>query len=132
MHDLGLLLLRLTVGGLMIPHGIAKIDKGTEGIAGMLKGEGLPEFLQYGVYVGELAAPALIIIGFFTRIGGLVLAGNMAVAVYLAHMADLTKLNAYGGWAVELQAFFLMGGLCIFLLGAGKLSIDGRKPSPAG
>ncbi|MDJ0976121.1 MAG: DoxX family protein [Planctomycetota bacterium] len=132
MHDLGLLLLRLTVGGLMIPHGIAKIENGTKGIAKMLEAEGLPEFLQYGVYVGELAAPALIIIGFFTRISALVLAGNMAVAVYLAHMADLTKRNAYGGWEVELQAFFFLGALCICLLGAGKLALDGRKPSPAG
>lgn len=131
MNDLGLLLLRLTVGGLMIPHGIAKIEHGTAGIAKMLEANGLPDVLQYGVYAGELAAPVLIILGFFTRIGALVLAGNMVVAVYLAHMADLTKLNAFGGWAVELQAFFLLGAVCIFLLGAGGLSIDAKKAKPA-
>ena len=130
MQNLGKLLLRLTVGGLLIFHGINKITEGVGFIEGLLKAKGLPEAMAYGAYVGEVAAPALVIVGFFTRISALVIAGNMAFAIFLAHQADLTKLNNHGAWAVELPMFYLLTALCIFLLGPGRYSIDGRKPKP--
>ena len=126
-ENLGKLLLRLTVAGLLIPHGIKKIQDGVGWIEKTLEAEGLPTFLAYGAYVGELAAPALVIVGFFTRISALVIAGNMAFAIYLMHMDDLDKLNNHGGWAIELPAFFLLAALSIALLGSGRFAVDGRK-----
>ena len=55
--DTGLLILRLTLGILMLFHGIAKITNGVGGIEGMLTSKGLPAFLAYGVYVGEVIVP---------------------------------------------------------------------------
>ena len=46
-NDLGLLLLRLTVGGLMLFHGVHKLIYGVSGIEGMLAGMGLPGFIAY-------------------------------------------------------------------------------------
>ena len=51
------LLLRLALGGAILLHGIAKLTGGIGGIAGMVSAAGLPSFLAYGVYVGEVIAP---------------------------------------------------------------------------
>lgn len=131
MHDhshegaVGKLLLRLTVGGLMLLHGIAKLTNpdALAGIGGMLSGQGLPEWLAYAVLVGEILAPVMLIAGFQARLGGLLIAANMVVAVWLAHMSDLLSLTQHGGWAIELQAFYLLGGLSVALLGSGRLAV---------
>ena len=109
----------------MLFHGIAKImHPGTlEFIGNSLYGYGLPAFFAYGVYVGEVLAPLMIIIGFHARLGGLIVVANMVFAVLLVHMGDLFSLTQHGGWAVELQAFYLFGGLAIALLGSGRLAI---------
>ena len=127
LDDGGKLVLRLLVGGLMLPHGIAKIQGGIAGISGMLAAKGLPEFLAYGVYVGEIVAPLMIIAGWYTRPAALVLAFNMVVAVLLAHSGDLVRLTEHGAWAVELQAFYFFGAIAVALLGAGSYSISGGK-----
>lgn len=54
--DAGKLALRLTFGGLMLFHGVAKIQHGVGWIAGALQEQGLPAFIAYGVYVGEILA----------------------------------------------------------------------------
>lgn len=126
-EDLGKLILRLTLGGLMLFHGISKIVGGVGGITGMLEGQGLPGVLAYGVYVGEVVAPVLIIIGLFTRISAGVLAFNMLVAVLLAHLGDILTINSHGGWGVELQAFYFFPAIALVLLGPGMYSIDYRR-----
>jgi putative oxidoreductase len=125
-NDLGKLTLRLTLGILILLHGIAKITGGTAGIQKMLEGSGLPGFFAYGVYVGELLAPALVILGFYARIGAAVIVVNMLFAVMLVHRADLFLLTKTGGWAVELQAFFLFTALAIAFMGPGRFSINQR------
>ncbi len=51
--DVGKLLLRLAVGGLMLFHGLHKLVAGVDGISGMLVAKGLPGFIAYGVLVGR-------------------------------------------------------------------------------
>ena len=125
--DLGKLLLRITVAGLMIGHGIHKIQNGIGGIEGMIDAKGLPTILAYGVYAGEVLAPLLLLVGFQTRLAALLLAGNMVVALWLAHSAQLTEIAPSGAPTLELPYFYLLAALSIMLLGAGKFAIDGRK-----
>jgi putative oxidoreductase len=122
---LGKLLVRLTVGVLMLFHGIAKIlhPGSLEFIGSSLAGAGLPSFIAYGVYVGEIIAPLMIIAGFHARIGGLIVVINMIFAILLAHAGDIFSLTEHGGWAIELQAFYLLGGLAVVLLGSGRFAI---------
>ncbi len=122
--DAGKLVLRVSVGVLILLHGIFKLQNGIDGIAGMLNGHGLPAFLAYGVYLGEVVGPALVIIGLFTRIGALFIVG-MLVAFGLAHMHELLSLGQMGGWALELQGMFLFGSIAVVLLGAGRYSAGG-------
>ncbi len=122
--DIGKLLLRLTLGILMLFHGIAKMRYGVSGIEGMLQNHGLPGFLAYGVFIGEVLAPLLVISGFYARIGGVIIAFNMVVAIALAHGSQLFDIGKSGGWALELQGFFLLTSIVVALIGPGKFSIN--------
>ena len=121
----GKLVLRLTVGILMLFHGIAKIlHPGSLGfINNLLSGAGLPEVLAYGIYVGEIIAPLMIILGIHARIGGLIIVFNMLFAILLVHTGDVFSLTEHGGWRLELQGFYLFCGLAVVLLGSGKNAI---------
>ena len=124
--DLGKLILRLTVGGLMLFHGVQKIMKPgvVEYIGDTLGGFGLPGFIAYGVFVGEVLAPLLIIVGYQVRAGALLIVINMVFAVLLMHTGDLLSLTQHGGWRLELQAFFLFGALAIAFLGNGRYAMQ--------
>lgn len=124
--DLGRLLLRLVLGGCILFHGVAKLTGGIDGITQMVTGAGLPAFVAYGVYLGEVVAPVLLIVGWYSRIGSLVIAINMVVAIGLAHRADLFKLAESGGYALELQAFYLIVAVALALMGPGRFAINER------
>ncbi|HTD90792.1 MAG TPA: DoxX family protein, partial [Burkholderiales bacterium] len=89
----GKLILRLTLGALMLFHGYAKITKGVSGIEGLLHGMGLPGWVAYGVYIGEVLAPILLILGCYARVGGLIIAVNMVFAIALSHSKQLFELG---------------------------------------
>lgn len=122
---LGKLILRLTVGLLILFHGTFKIlNPGSlDFIKTKLAAIDLPTALAYGVYVGEVVAPLMIILGIFSRIGGLLVFGNMIFALLLVHRSELFTLTDTGGWKLELQAFYLFSGLAILFLGSGKMAI---------
>ena len=125
-QDLGKLILRVTLGALVLLHGVAKLSGGLAGIVGMVEAQGLPGFLGYAGLVGEVLAPLMLLAGFHARIGGLLVAINMLVAIVLVHMGDLGSLNSQGGWALELQGMFLGTALAIALMGPGRFSVNGR------
>ena len=122
--DAGKLILRLTVGILLLLHGVAKISSGVSGISGMLTRVGLPAELAYGVYIGEILAPLLVIFGFYARIGALIIVVNMLFAIGLVHMKDLFVVTKTGGWGIELQAFFLLTALVVALIGPGRYAVN--------
>ena len=123
-EDTGKLVLRLTLGILILLHGLAKLTNGVGGISNMLSGIGLPSTLAYGVYIGEVLAPLLVIIGFYARIGALVIVVNMLFAIGLVHMKDLFVLTKTGGWGIELQAFFLFTAVAVALIGPGRYAVN--------
>jgi putative oxidoreductase len=123
--DAGKLLLRLTIGILLLMHGLFKLANGIDTITALVQAQGWPAWLAFGVLIGEVIAPALLIIGVLTRAGALVIVFNMGLAIYLAHAAQILTLTKTGGWALELQGLFLMGALVVALLGAGRFSLGG-------
>lgn len=125
-QDLAKLLLRLALGTLILLHGIAKLDGGLAPIEGMLQAHGLPGFLAYAVLIGEVIAPLMLLAGFHARIGAVLVAINMLVAVFLVHQGQLAQLNQQGGWALELQGMFFVAAVVIALVGPGRFSANGR------
>lgn len=121
----GKLIIRLSVGILILFHGAAKVlHPDTLGfISSMLEGAGLPDALAYGVYVGEIIAPLMIVLGVYCRLGALVVVVNMLFAIWLAHADDIFSLTDHGGWALELQGFYLFTALALVFLGSGRYAI---------
>lgn len=124
--DVGRLLLRLCLGILILFHGVGKVLHGVDPIAGMLSGAGVPGALAYGVYLGEVVAPLLLIFGFYARVGAALIAANMVVALLLAHRGDFLQLTEHGGWQLELQGMFLFTALALVLLGPGRFAFNRR------
>ena len=123
--DAAKLLLRLALGLLILLHGISKIRGGPGFILDVVEKAGLPEPFGYLVYVGEVLAPLLVIVGLWTRAAALVIAINMVVAILLVHTGQLLQLSPEGGWALELQGLYLVVPIAIALLGAGRYSMGG-------
>ena len=121
----GKLVVRLTLGTLMLFHGIAKVlHPGTlDFISANLAATGLPGMLAWGVYAGEIIAPLMIMLGYHARIGGLLVAINMIFAIVLVHSGDLLSLTEHGGWRLELQGFYLFSGVAVIFLGSGRLAM---------
>ncbi len=122
--DTAKFILRFTVGFLMLFHGISKLSHGVSHLEGMFTNAGLPAFIAYGAYLGEVLAPLMLIIGFRVKIASLLIIGTMIGAIGLAHLSDIFTLTQQGAWAIELPMFYILASLTVFLQGAGKYSID--------
>lgn len=127
-EDLGKLVLRLTVGGLLLFHGIAKLRNGIGWMGEPLAAFGLPAFIGYGTYVAEVVAPILLFLGVLTRAAGLVIAFDLFMAILLVRRDAVFQVSQMGGsWAIEIEAFFLLTALAIFLLGSGRYALRPSK-----
>ena len=122
-NDIGLLILRVSIGAMMLLHGIAKL-KGLTGIETLLDKAGLPTILAPGVYITEIIAPILIMIGYRTRLASVVFGLGAMMAMCLAHSGDILSLNQHGGWGVELLGLYLFGSITLFFTGAGKFAVS--------
>ena len=118
-QDLGLLLVRLLSGGMMLTHGLPKIDR--------LMGEGPiqfadpfglgPEISLVLVLFAEVACSILVMIGLKTRLATLPLMFTMLVAAFYIHGAD-----PFGEKELPLLFFTVFG--TILISGAGRYSVD--------
>jgi putative oxidoreductase len=126
LQDTGLFILRVSLGILILFHGMDKVVHGIGPIRSMVTGQGLPGFLAYGVYLGEVLGPVLLVPGFHARIGAGLIAINMVIAILLAHTGDLLSLSPHGGWRLELQGMYLVTALALVCLGPGRFSLNQR------
>ncbi len=123
--DIAKLLLRLTLGLLLLAHGIHKLIHGIDGVESLVVSAGLPAFLAYGVYVGELIAPLFVILGLYGRIASAVVAFNMLMAIYLAYGFHLS-FTKYGALSFETPLLFFVLALVIVLIGSGKYGVNSK------
>ena len=126
--NLGKLLVRIAVGGLLLFHGYFKLTHGIGFIEAMLAARGLPPFIAYGIYLAEIIAPILIIIGLRTRLAALVVGFDMVMAIWLGHANNLFVIKEAGGaWAIEIEAFYLLTSIALFFMGGGQYSVSGGR-----
>ncbi|NQY95443.1 MAG: DoxX family protein [Campylobacteraceae bacterium] len=124
--DFGKLIFRITIAVLLFFHGYAKITYGLGFIEDALSANNLPEFLSYFVYIGEILAPLLLIIGYKTRLAATTIILSMIFAIYLVFPNDLTTISSNGTLKLELTYFYIFTSLSLIFLGAGKYSLDRR------
>lgn len=120
--ELGKLILRIGMGGLMLPHGYGKLtrwlNQGTEVSFANPLGIGEVPTLFLAI-IAELICPILIIIGLRTRLAAILPALTMATAAFVIHIDD--------PWSkMEFSLLYLTGFLSIILIGPGKWSLDGK------
>ena len=108
-----MVLLRVALAVLMLFHGWAKITKGIGGVESLVIKAGLPGWVAYGVYLGEVVAPLLMLMGLWVVAAAVVMAISMLFALFLAHTGHFLSVSNSGGWALELQAFFLICSIVV-------------------
>ena len=79
------------------------------------------------MYVGEVLAPILMIVGLWTRPAALLVFANMTVALFLGHPHELLVTTTHGGLLLEVQWLYLFGALAVALMGAGRFSVGGAQ-----
>ena len=126
-ENIGKLVLRLGLGVLVLFHGVYKLLNGLDPVMDLLTAHGMSGTLAYGVYLGELIAPVLVILGLFSRIGGLLIAANMAAAVLLACLGNALVIGQDGGYALEMEVMYFAAAIAIALCGAGRFSLGGGR-----
>ena len=115
------------MAGLLLLHGIAKLQHGLGDVATSLERFHIPAFIGYAVYLGEVVGPILVIVGLWTRPAALLAFANMAVALLLGHPRELFEMTTHGGLLLEVQWLYLLGALAVALLGAGRYSLGGAR-----
>ena len=122
--DLGILFARLGLGICLFMHGFAKILHGLGGVKGILVKAGLPEFMAYFAYVGEVVAPLMIILGVFSRIGALLIVATSFTILYAYNgLGNLFELTNVGGFKAEILYLYIALLLCIIFNGSGKYAV---------
>ena len=114
--DLGKLILRLALGVMFMLHGIAKIVSGPAGIVAMVQQAGLPGSVGYLVYVGELLAPLLVILGLWTRPAAVVIA---MILMIVASNPLANFVSAHPTVKMLALAFLLLIGVVLIADGLG-------------
>jgi len=119
--SVGLLLLRLSVGVLMIHHGQEKLADPQQFANTYVASLHLPFplFFAYVAGFSELIGSWLVILGLFTPLGALALSSTMTVAAY-QHIST-AGLNIY---VLEMVALYLGGSLALLCNGPGRFSFD--------
>jgi putative oxidoreductase len=125
--SVGLLLLRLTIGALMIHHGQEKLADPQQFADTYVASLHLPFPLVFAYAAGfsELIGSWLVILGLFTPLGAMALSGTMAVAAY-QHILT-AGFNIY---VLELVLLYLGGSLALLCNGPGLLSCDAGMAVP--
>ena len=130
-NSLVLTILRVTLGLVILPHGLQKTmgwfgGYGFTGTMGGFTSMGIPAFLAFLVIAAESAGALALITGFSTRIAAFGIGATMAVAA-LMHKANGFFMNWSGQQKGEGFEYHLLAlGIAIALMigGAGRFSVD--------
>ena len=125
--DLAILILRLSLGVIMVSHGIPKIVK--REVLGKKWHDhyGVPKATIWLTGILQIVGGLALIVGIFTSLTSLVLALDMLAALYICifnshHREPFNSVSPVKGWDVNL---LLVAALVVLVLvGGGKWSVD--------
>ena len=142
--DLGLLLLRLAVGGVFVAHGVQHVfgiwgGSGLGGLTGYLAGLGFrsPGVLAWVVALTELVGGAGVVLGLLTPLAATGLLALMINAVLVKAPNGFFISGPPGAASVELEVVLGLAAAALVLTGAGRIALDrgrtwNRRPAPWG
>ena len=134
-EDLGKLILRVLVGGLIIFHGLA-LATGDMGIPNNLARWHLPTQLMWLGFIAEFGGGLAMVLGAYARLGGFLVGIFMVIAIFMAHIglmgaqnhlfmvANNPAGNHWDHYFLETQFFYMFGAFAVGLLGAGKYGLN--------
>ncbi len=120
--DIGILVLRLTLGFSLFLNGWGKVLHGIDFQMGILASNGIPGFFMYFVYVSEVLAPVLLALGLFTRLSAVSIVATMVTVMYVLPV-PFFGLNQFGGWSMELQLLYLAIAAALCFFGSGRFRV---------
>jgi putative oxidoreductase len=138
--DVGLLVLRVVVGGTFVAHSLQKLfglwgGQGIDGFATYLGTYGFTQttLLSWITGVGELIGGALLVLGLFTPIGAAAVLAVAANVIYLKWNAGFFDPPV----GYEREALLAAGAFTLLFTGPGRVALDrptpwGRRPVPLG
>ena len=113
-----LLVLRLFLGGLMMPHGYQKLKNFTTGTAGFSDPFHIGGTASLSLTIfAELFCALLVVLGLMTRVACIPLIIVMSVALFYSHQGQI-----FGDG--EHAALYLSGYIALLFTGPGKISLD--------
>ena len=120
-RSLGLLILRLSIGTMLIHHGFEKLDNIDNFADAFVRPLGLPFpiVLSYIAAFSEIGGSWLIMTGLGTRLGALAILGTMSMAIYHA-----IAINGFNIYLLELLVVYWGGAAALVLNGGGRFTID--------
>ena len=132
--DIGLLLLRLGVGGVVFAHGAQKVfglwgGTGIAGFATNLEGLGYQQAttLSWLTGVTELVAGAFLVLGLLTPLAAAAVLAIMINAVLLKLGNGFFVTGPKGSDAIELSLVLGLGAACLVLTGPGRIALDNGR-----
>jgi uncharacterized membrane protein YphA (DoxX/SURF4 family) len=105
-------------------HGLGKFQSGIDNTVGFFHSMGIPAFFAYAVAVIEFVGGAAMILGFQTRLVGVLFAIVMIGAIFTAK----SGAGFTGGYELELALFVV--SLHLILAGSGAYALDNRLQKP--
>ncbi len=120
LQPLALLVMRLSLGVIMVAHGYQKVFGGLHHHAQFVASLGLPAWSGYVSSFTEFLCGLMILTGFFSRLAAFAICIDLAVAIWKVHWHN--GLTGNGGVEFPLAAATLAFALIFF--GAGPISLD--------
>jgi putative oxidoreductase len=132
--DIGLLLLRLGIGGVVFAHGAQKVfglwgGTGIAGFATNLERLGYQQAttLSWLTGVTELIAGAFLVLGLLTPLAAAAVLAIMINAVLLKLGNGFFVTGPKGSDAIELSLVLGLGAACLVLTGPGRIALDNGR-----
>jgi putative oxidoreductase len=124
--DIGILILRLSLGAMFIAHGLLKVMVFTmPGTVGFFESVGFPGWMAYAVVAAEIGGGVLLILGIETRKVSAALIPILLGATYVHLSNGWVFSNENGGW--EYPLFLTLVTVVQVFLGSGRYAVRAER-----
>jgi putative oxidoreductase len=128
MQPLGLLILRFTLGVIMVAHGSHKVYGHMQDYASYIHSLGMPTWLGYVSALVEFGGGILLIAGLLTRCAAIAVLIDMCVAIAKVHWQH----GLLGAGGMEFPLSLAAIAFALIFLGGGAISIDAIRGGGSG